>query len=149
MFLLLLSVLGVSLSLKVSLKRDCTIDEAMNELGSNKCRNDLECNGDRICSEHGWCQGESHCPDKVCFIDEALNARGPNRCTADTHCNGDRHCSYRGWCHGKANCEDEERDCTVDEALSLLGPNRCSADEQCNGDRTCSHGWCKGVSNCH
>ena len=44
-------------------ERDCTIDEATNDLGPNRCYYDHECSGDRTCSGWNWCQGTSNCPE--------------------------------------------------------------------------------------
>ena len=49
----------------------CSIDEANNSGGSNRCTNDSHCQGDRVCGKLwaedagagvlGWCRGESNC----------------------------------------------------------------------------------------
>ena len=39
----------------------CGHNEAVNDMGPNKCVEDSECNGFRTCSSSGWCQGESFC----------------------------------------------------------------------------------------
>ena len=49
----------------------CSIDEAKNRLGSNRCSRDDECNGERYCSGAGWCNGDSKC-DKY---EDLLNKR--------------------------------------------------------------------------
>ena len=40
-------------------------DEATNPKGPNQCSDNCDCDGERTCSEYGWCQGDSgHCtPD--------------------------------------------------------------------------------------
>ena len=42
-------------------RRNCSIDEAKNKGGPNRCRRNKHCNGDRTCSKFHWCQGHSHC----------------------------------------------------------------------------------------
>ena len=47
----------------ISQAGDCSIDEAQNWLGPNKCISSEECAGDRHCGFFGWCEGESNCVD--------------------------------------------------------------------------------------
>lgn len=49
---------------KVDFVNACGKNEALNLLGSNKCTEDVECDGRRTCSAYGWCQGESGCEPK-------------------------------------------------------------------------------------
>ncbi len=48
-------------------------------LGPNKCHGDSDCQGSRTCSEWGWCQGDSNCPDDRCLIDESKNSLGTRK----------------------------------------------------------------------
>jgi len=82
----------------------CQIDEAINFSGANRCFDHSECLGARTCSDYGWCEGTSGCPE-ACEIDEAINSLGPNRCDSDTQCAGARTCSPHGWCEGDSGCE--------------------------------------------
>ena len=50
---------------KVDFVNACGKNEALNLLGSNKCTEDVECDGTRTCSAYGWCQGESGCEPKA------------------------------------------------------------------------------------
>mmetsp|Transcript_16458 Transcript_16458/g.27935 ORF Transcript_16458/g.27935 Transcript_16458/m.27935 type:complete len:97 (-) Transcript_16458:200-490(-) len=53
-----------------NLSKDCTIDEARNRRGPNKCYNSNECHGDRYCSSYGWCNGNNNCTpnDKPAYM---------------------------------------------------------------------------------
>ena len=96
----------------------CQINEASNSLGPNRCQSNEDCQGERICSLAGLCEGESNCPIPVptptpspaslkggsCDINEAYNPRGPSRCWDDSECQGYRMCSYEGYCYGNSFC---------------------------------------------
>ena len=47
----------------ISRAGDCSIDEALNWLGPNRCIADDECAGDRTCGFFGSCKGTSNCVD--------------------------------------------------------------------------------------
>lgn len=128
----------------------CGIDESKNSKGPNQCYNSDECDGERTCSPHGWCQGISGCPPIVtdfCKIDESRTDLGPNKCKYDTHCAGKRTCSYWGWCQGTSHCPFDS--CAVDETKHRLGAHKCDTDLDCAGKRTCSYWkWCQGTDQC-
>jgi|688.fasta_scaffold1721298_2 hypothetical protein len=41
----------------------CLIDESKNILGPFKCNKDYECKGSRVCTDWGWCYGDSNCTE--------------------------------------------------------------------------------------
>ena len=148
---------------------NCDHDESLNPSGENRCSTNDDCQGNRWCSEWGWCHGDSGCkeedkddetkpdpqPDNMCLIDEMFNEMGPNRCNTDNECKGDRICcTEMNYCVAYSNCEDDkdwekELKCMINEAKNPLGDKKCSRSDECKGDRTCSEdGFCKGKSNC-
>jgi len=62
----------------------CLIDERFNKMGPNRCNNDNECKGDRICcTKMNYCVAYSNCEDDKerekelkCKINEAKNPLG-------------------------------------------------------------------------
>jgi hypothetical protein len=101
------------------------VDEVQNTLGPSRCAGPCECDGDRACSEFGWCTGAgaptagsgprgggggggdnssgiaatAACKKGPGYnLDEARNKLGPNRCAGLCECSGTRVCSVSGWC---------------------------------------------------
>lgn len=84
-------------------------------MGPGMCEYDIDCKGERVCSDFFYCVGYSGCEDDKsddqdlkCMIDESLNPEGDGQCNHSMHCKGDRYCGEFGFCIGESNCPDDE-----------------------------------------
>lgn len=102
-FILLLSTL---LSLSYSYIEFCEKsvfylhNEVSNKLGSHRCKNSCDCDGNRTCSSWSWCSGDSRMKHANYYYNEKLS---DSECDSvspirDYYCTGTRQCSPEGRC---------------------------------------------------
>lgn len=138
---------------------NCSRNEDWTLYGPGMCVDDIQCKGERVCSEYYYCVGYSNCPDDKeedcedkCAIDETFFPEGAHRCTLNSHCKGDRTCGEDNMCMGASNCKDDispAQMCEIDEFQNIDGPHTCADDSQCKGDRQCgADGYCYGYCGC-
>lgn len=79
-------------------------DETRNRGGAHRCSTSRECDGERTCSQFGWCQGTARpeIKDRYYRWNELRNPLGPHRCRTSYECDGARMCSDSGYCFGRA-----------------------------------------------
>ncbi len=86
------------------------VDEANNAGGPNRCNDNCNCDGLRVCDRIPFiavCEGTSrpvapHCDTRDYYHDESYNTKGYGACSSKCDCDGLRTCSELGSCQGMA-----------------------------------------------